>query len=488
MIGNRNNFDDTFMRDLTVCVLANLESQIRWVNKFQAGDVFVDVPIYYSMVGDERFLLDSFQDDIVNENRYVELNTDIIPRGHLTLTSFNIRSDEISNPNVWLKTVVEDDYEIKKVLRKIRAVPVSVMYDLDIILSSELDTFKCSQALMDTLLVYKFMYFEHNFMSIDAVILMPDNNSVEISREKNMSSDNNIKLKVSFQVDTYYPAYKKYYDNDLTPPKPDLTENIDNIIVTLTHLGTSDNPETLLPEIIAHCLITPKPGFNVLESGFVWSKDLNPDKNDDSIYNKSNDLEFDLTFGELEYNTKYFVRAWAYTPNLGYVYSEQLSITTNKSDVNGDELTGVQVITTDLSNITDISVDVRANLLIQPNIEIDTIGVCWDISNDPTIENSYTETIFNGLTSSVVTTYPFIEYVDNLDPDTIYYIRAYARNEDGIAYGNIFTFKSTNESLPPEIWPPSPLSGNKSNWNSGDNTSPKRTHWYSNIIKNRRRL
>lgn len=209
MIGQRFNFEDTFFRDLTVCVLDTLEGQVRWVNRFSSGDYPVDVPFYYSLTGDERFLLDSFQDDIVSENRFVELNTDLIPRGHITLKGFNILSDEFANPNVWLRTVVENEKEIKKVLTKIRSVPISVNYDLEILLSSEIDVFKCSQAIMDTLWVYKFMYFEHNFMNIDAVMLLPDTNQIEISREKNLSSDNTIKLTVSFEVQTYYPSFRR---------------------------------------------------------------------------------------------------------------------------------------------------------------------------------------------------------------------------------------------------------------------------------------
>lgn len=209
MIGERYNFEDVFFRDLTVCVLDTLEGQVRWVNKFSSGDIPVTVPFYYSLTGDERFLLDSFQDDIVSENRFVELNTDIIPRGHLTMTGFNIKSDEFANPNVWLRMVVENDVEIRKVLARVRAIPISVNYELTITLSSELDTFKCAQAIMDTLWIYKFMYFEHNFMNIDAVILMPDTNQIEMSREKNLTSDNNIQLKASFEVSTYYPAFRK---------------------------------------------------------------------------------------------------------------------------------------------------------------------------------------------------------------------------------------------------------------------------------------
>ena len=201
--------EDVFFRDLTACVLDTLEGQIRWINRFSSGDVNVNVPFYYSLTGDERYLLDTFADDVVSENRFIELNTDIIPRGHITLTSFNINSDEFANPNVWLRMVVENEAEIRKILAKVRAVPITVSYDLEILLSSEIDIFKCSQAVMDTLWLYKFMYFEHNFMNIDAVILMPDNSSIEIAREKNMSSDNTIKMKVSFEVQTYYPAFRK---------------------------------------------------------------------------------------------------------------------------------------------------------------------------------------------------------------------------------------------------------------------------------------
>jgi hypothetical protein len=215
MIGERYNFEDCFFRDLTVCVLDTLEGQIKWNNRFTSGDVFVQVPIYYSLTGDERFLLDSFSDDIVSENRYVELNTDIIPRGHLTMTGFNIKSDEFANPNVWLRMVIENEKEIRKVLAKVRAVPITVNYDLEILLSSEIDTFKCSQAIMNTIWIYKFMYFEHNFMNIDAVLTMPDSNTVQMAREKNLTSDNKISLKVSFTVETYYPAWRPDRVNDV---------------------------------------------------------------------------------------------------------------------------------------------------------------------------------------------------------------------------------------------------------------------------------
>ena len=207
MIGQKFNFDEVFFRDLTVCVLDTLEGRLNWINRFSSGNVPVNVPIYYSMTGDDRFLLDSFQDDIVSENRYVELNTDQIPRGHLTLTNFNIRSDEFRNPNVWLRTVLEDDVEVKKLLKKVRAIPITITYDLTIILKNEIDIFKCAQEIMNTLWLYRFMYFEHNYMHIDAVMLMPDSETIQIQREKNLKSDDTVRLTATIEVQTYYPAF-----------------------------------------------------------------------------------------------------------------------------------------------------------------------------------------------------------------------------------------------------------------------------------------
>ena len=207
MIGQKFNFDDVFFRDLTVCVLDTLEGRLNWINRFSSGDVSVSVPIYYSMTGDDRFLLDSFQDDIVSENRYVELNTDQIPRGHLTLTNFNIRSDEFRNPNVWLRSVVEDDTEVKKLLKQVRAIPITATYDLTILLKNEVDIFKCSQEIMNTLWLYRFMYFEYNYMNIDAIMLMPDTETIQIQREKNLKSDDTVKLTLSIEVQTYYPSF-----------------------------------------------------------------------------------------------------------------------------------------------------------------------------------------------------------------------------------------------------------------------------------------
>lgn len=207
-INEKYNYDDVFMRDVTVSLLATLDDRIKWTNVFSSGPQDVNCKIYYSMTGKDDFLMDSFVDDIASNNRKVELNTDSYPSGWITLSGWNIRSDEFANPNVWLRSVVENQEEIKGIIAKIRAVPVTLNYELTILLNSEIDTFKASQRIMDMLWAYEYFYLEYNFMNIDAVVKIPDDQSIEINRDVSLdSTDTPIKMTLNLEVQTYYPAY-----------------------------------------------------------------------------------------------------------------------------------------------------------------------------------------------------------------------------------------------------------------------------------------
>jgi hypothetical protein len=46
-------------------------------------------------------------------------------------------------------------------------------------------------------------------------MLIPDGSQVEIQREKNLTSDNTLKITLSFEVQTYYPAFRKPNLRDL---------------------------------------------------------------------------------------------------------------------------------------------------------------------------------------------------------------------------------------------------------------------------------
>lgn len=209
MIGDKKNYDEVFLRNLTIAVLDTFEGEISWYYEFSTGTRKVMVPFYYSMTGDEKFVIDTFVDDVVSDNRKTDLNTDQIPRGILSMNGFDILTEQMDNPNVWINTKFEDTDEIKTIQARIRPFPISAKYELVIFLNSENDYFNCAAALMDTIGIYRYMSFEYNEFVINAVMQLPESNQFEITRDKSFTTKNEIKLTVSFEVYTFYPAYRK---------------------------------------------------------------------------------------------------------------------------------------------------------------------------------------------------------------------------------------------------------------------------------------
>jgi hypothetical protein len=69
-------------------------------------------------------------------------------------------------------------------------------------------------------------------------------------------------------------------------------------------------------------------------------------------------------------------------------------------------------------------------------------GVCWGINSKPTLLDAYTidSSGLGGFNSTLT----------GLTPNTEYYVRAYAINKAGIAYGNEVVFKTLVEVIPSE--------------------------------------
>lgn len=109
-----------------------------------------------------------------------------------------------------------------------------------------------------------------------------------------------------------------------------------------------------------------------------------------------------------------------------------LVIGCNKDD-NGAS-SGVHIITTKaISNITGNSAISGGNITIGGNATISTRGVCWVTQDNPTIAN-FTTNDGNGGDE-------FDSNITNLNPNTTYYVRAYATDSNGgTSYGNEVQF------------------------------------------------
>lgn len=99
-----------------------------------------------------------------------------------------------------------------------------------------------------------------------------------------------------------------------------------------------------------------------------------------------------------------------------------------------------EVSTKEVSDITPTTAASGGTIISNGNNPITAKGICWSKSENPTIEDSKTEN-GSGMES-------FISQMDNLEGNTTYYVRAYATNMVGTAYGEQVVFSTIVSSLP----------------------------------------
>jgi len=201
------NYNNIYFRMLHISLAKTLNRRIRWINYFSDEKKCVTVPIYLSFAGSERFLLDSFLDDVTDQR--VELNTDQIPRGIITPTSFSSISDEFANPNIYIPKNTKIHNEYKKIISKVFAIPINVSYEIEIRLDSEIDIYKCSEKIMDLFFNYRFFNMDYFGIKIDNILELPDDRTIKLPRDGDidLSSDNIKSINFNLNVRSHYPSW-----------------------------------------------------------------------------------------------------------------------------------------------------------------------------------------------------------------------------------------------------------------------------------------
>ena len=96
-----------------------------------------------------------------------------------------------------------------------------------------------------------------------------------------------------------------------------------------------------------------------------------------------------------------------------------------------------------VSNIGPTSAVSGGNITSDGNAVIIFRGVCYGTERLPDIEGTKTQDTFSGEGTGV-----FSSEITQLTPSTLYYVRAYATNSEGTAYGNQLTFTTIEYSIP----------------------------------------
>jgi hypothetical protein len=174
-------------------------------------------------------------------------------------------------------------------------------------------------------------------------------------------------------------------------------------------------------------------GSPITSKGICWSTFPSPTT---ALSTKTNDgtssAAYFSNLSGLSPGTLYYLRAYAINANQTQ-YGNELTFRTKQANQ-------VPVlITTPVSQIGQTSATAGGNISFDGNSPIKGRGVCWSTNPNPALWNAGTDSTGDGLGTGL-----FTSNLSGLSANTTYYLRAYARNNLGIGYGNEVNFTTAS--------------------------------------------
>ena len=175
-------------------------------------------------------------------------------------------------------------------------------------------------------------------------------------------------------------------------------------------------------------------GASVVERGVCWNTSGNPTVLDIRVKDVEGGLgTYISNITGLEHNTTYYVRAYAVNANGVAGYGPEVSFTTL------EKLLPTVTTATEVTNITVRSATCGGEVTFNGNVSVTARGICWSTMPNPTIDDNKRSS------GGGVGTYT--SNMINLEHNTTYYVRAYATNEVGTAYGEEVSFTTLERTF-----------------------------------------
>lgn len=205
---HKYNTDNVHSRAVIVGVVNLLNSRVMYEQVLSDTDIeMVYVPFYYNNGGDERFMQDYFLqwNDCIHP-KHADGNYDVIPRGIVTMSSKTIDTSKLTHRFVRGTFVKEIGGKLQQFNAYINSLPISMNFDVEIEVDTNLDAFKVEQSIMETF--YKTQVFSVNFRGfrIPCQVGFADDYGVEKTFEFTYQANARILVKFSLSLETYYPV------------------------------------------------------------------------------------------------------------------------------------------------------------------------------------------------------------------------------------------------------------------------------------------
>ena len=180
-------------------------------------------------------------------------------------------------------------------------------------------------------------------------------------------------------------------------------------------------------------------GQAVLERGICYGTEPLPTVGSTCVSAGADVGPFECVLTDLQPDTRYYFRAYAVCTK-GVYYGHPFAF--------GTKLLPMAVSTLGVSEVSGTRAKAAGKVIRDGGLEVTECGFCWGTGHHPTIEGLHIK--------AGVGTDEFSSYFSGLEKGQTHYLRAYAINEDGVAYGDEIAFFPDDAFTP---WPEGVLPG-----------------------------
>jgi hypothetical protein len=203
------NNENILSRAVIAGILNILNNKITYEQVWSNEDIeTVQVPWYYNMSGDERFMQDFYTHYAhCLPPKPIDGNFDMIPRGVITYTGSTVDSGRITSRFVQGNYYKEVNGQLQTYRSFLYSIPLTVSFDCEIWADNQITSLKIEQAIRE--LFYKTItfYVYYKGMRVGCTVGFPENVTLQKNINYSFESDNKIKLNFSLEVEAYQPVF-----------------------------------------------------------------------------------------------------------------------------------------------------------------------------------------------------------------------------------------------------------------------------------------
>jgi hypothetical protein len=202
------NKDNTILRYVIVATLAELKNKVFYYNKIAEDSLQkVNVPFYYSVTGDERFLADNFLYDSIVDGKAIG-DYEVVPRGVLQLSSLGIDSGSQTNKFVRGEFVREVNGVLRTFSLDTNFLPLNMTFNVTVVCSNNLEMLKVTESIISKLYKTTTYSIDLGMFRIQAGMAVPEDYSQDKLFEFGLNDKKEFNVTFDLDVQTFIPVFE----------------------------------------------------------------------------------------------------------------------------------------------------------------------------------------------------------------------------------------------------------------------------------------